>query len=197
MANNVTITGIKYGTTTITASYTDGGVTKTSSVSFSVTAIPPTLSFTANSSTLTYSGSAQTIGTISYNGDGTAYYYVQKADSQPSTPAANASGWVEITSWTRTSGGTKQLDRSQTNAGTYYVFLKATGATGGNYTGVDPKQGGNKVINKRTVNVTTAPTFVSTTLTYSGSNQTLVNSNAASTLLNLFIINSSKSIIDK
>ena len=47
MANSVTITGIKYGTTTITASYTDGGVTKTSSVSFSVAAIAPTLSFTA------------------------------------------------------------------------------------------------------------------------------------------------------
>ena len=48
MANKVTITGIKYGTTTITASYTDGGKTVTASVNnFKVTAIAPTLTFAA------------------------------------------------------------------------------------------------------------------------------------------------------
>ena len=163
MANNVTITGIKYGTTTITASYTDGGKTVTASVNnFKVTAIAPTLTFTAGTNP-TYNGSSQSLGKVSYNGDGTAYYYIQKAVSQPSTPSASASGWTKISN-----GGTI----SATDAGTYYIFLKAVGATGGNYTEVSPKQGGNNTINKRTVTVTTVPTYVQEKLTYNGSNNT-------------------------
>ena len=74
MANNVTIKGIKYGTTTITASYTDGGKTVTTSVKdFKVTAIAPALTFTAGTPP-TYNGESQSLGTVSYNGDGTAYY---------------------------------------------------------------------------------------------------------------------------
>ena len=96
MANNVTITGIKYGTTTITASYTDGGKTVTASVNnFKVTAIAPTLTFTAGTNP-TYNGSSQSLGKVSYNGDGTAYYYIQKATSQPAIPSASASGWTAI-----------------------------------------------------------------------------------------------------
>lgn len=163
MANKVTITGIKYGTTTITASYTDGGKTVTTSVNnFKVTAIAPTLTFTAGTNP-TYNGSSQSLGKVSYNGDGTAYYYIQKATSQPATPSASASGWTNISN-----GGTI----SATDAGTYYIFLKAVGATGGNYTGVEPKVGGNNTINKRTVTVTKEPKYVPEGLTYNGTNNT-------------------------
>ena len=163
MANKVTITGIKYGTTTITASYTDGGKTVTTSVNnFKVTAIAPTLTFTAGTNP-TYNGSSQSLGKVSYNGDGTAYYYIQKATSQPAIPSASASGWTAISN-----GGTI----SATDAGTYYIFLKAVGKAGGNYTEVSPKQGGNNTINKRTVTVTTVPTYVQEKLTYNGSNNT-------------------------
>lgn len=163
MANNVTITGIKYGTTTITASYTDGGKTVTASVNnFKVTAIAPTLTFTAGAN-LTYNGSSQSLGKVSYNGDGTAYYYIQKATSQPDTPSASASGWTKISN-----GGTI----SATDAGTYYIFLKAVGAAGGNYTEVSPELGGNKTIDKRVVNVTNVPAYVLEKLTYNGSNNT-------------------------
>ena len=178
MANNVTITGIKYGTTTITASYTDGGKTVTASVNnFKVTAIAPTLTFTAGTNP-TYNGSSQSLGKVSYNGDGTAYYYIQKATSQPATPSASASGWTAISN-----GGTI----SATDAGTYYIFLKAVGKTGGNYTGVEPKVGDNNTINKRTVTVTTVPTYVSAGLTYDGTNntngsdQTLITAGACGT----------------
>ena len=178
MANNVTITGIKYGTTTITASYTDGGKTVTASVNnFKVTAIAPTLTFTAGTNP-TYNGSSQSLGKVSYNGDGTAYYYIQKATSQPAIPSASASGWTAISN-----GGTI----SATDAGTYYIFLKAVGATGGNYTEVSPKQGGNNTINKRTVTVTKEPKYVSEGLTYDGTNntngsdQTLITAGACGT----------------
>lgn len=178
MANKVTITGIKYGTTTITASYTDGGKTVTASVNnFKVTAIAPTLTFAAGTPP-TYNGGQQSLGTVSYNGDGTAYYYIQKATSQPATPSASASGWTAI------SNGGKI---SAKEAGTYYIFLKAVGKAGGNYTGVEPKVGGNNTINKRTVTVTTVPTYVSAGLTYDGTNntngsdQTLITAGACGT----------------
>lgn len=178
MANKVTITGIKYGTTTITASYTDGGKTVTASVNnFKVTAIAPTLTFTAGTNP-TYNGSSQSLGKVSYNGDGTAYYYIQKATSQPATPSASASGWTAISN-----GGTI----SATDAGTYYIFLKAVGKASGNYTGVEPKVGGNNTINKRPVTVTTVPTYVSAGLTYDGTNntngsdQTLITAGACGT----------------
>ena len=139
-----TITGIKAGQTTITASYTDGGVTKTSQVTFTVNKIDASLSFAAVSGTLTYNHSAQKIGTISYTGDGTVYYLVKGNNSEPS---ASDSGWVQITSWTTTSGATKTFDVNETNAGTYYVFLKAD--TGTNYNSVPVKSGtSSKTIDK-------------------------------------------------
>ena len=172
MANNVTITGIKYGTTTITASYTDGGKTVTASVNnFKVTAIAPTLIFTAVTPSLTYNGESQSLGTVSYNGDGTAYYYIQKATSQPATPSASASGWKAISN-----GGTI----SATDAGTYYIFLKAVGKAGGNYTGVEPKVGGNNTINKRPVTVT-EPVIKTDPIKYTGSSQVLLSGNGSCT----------------
>lgn len=177
-----TITGIKAGTTTITATYTDGGVTLSSSVDFTVGKVNATLTFTPVSGTLTYNGSAQTIGKIFYDGDGTVSYAVVKATSQPSVPS---SGWTNITSgWTTVTGGKEiNISSSSGDAGTYYVFLRATEGT--NYNAVTGTAAGNKAISKRTVSVTTAPTFVSSTLTYNGTTnsngtpQTLVNNNAA------------------
>lgn len=157
-----TIKGIKVGTTTITASYTDGGVTKTAQVTnFQVTAIAPTLTFTAASGTLTYTGSAQTIGTVAYNGDGTAYYCIVTTTST-TQPSAPTSGWVRMTG--------SSVSISATNAGYHHVFLKSDAGT--NYTAVSTKYTTYKQIGKPTVNVTTAPTFVSSTLTYNGTNNT-------------------------
>lgn len=164
-----TIKGIKVGTTTITASYTDGGVTQSASVAnFQVTAIAPTLTFTAASGTLTYTGSAQTIGTVTYNGDGTAYYCVVTTTST-TQPSAPTSGWVTMTG--------SSVSISATNAGYHHVFLKSDAGT--NYTAVSTKYTTYKQIGKATVNVTTAPAYVTSTLTYNGNNQTLVQNNAA------------------
>ena len=145
-----TINGIKVGTTTITASYTDGGVTKTATASITVSAIAPTLSFTKTATDIIYDGARKAIGTVSYNGDGQAYYLVIKATSQPSTPAADATtgtGWVSVSN-----GGTVYATKSgvASGAGTYWVFLKSTAITNGNYTAVNPKYGNNKEILKAT-----------------------------------------------
>ena len=161
-----TITGIKAGTTTITASY--GG--KTATAQITVSAIAPTLTFTASSSTLTYNGSTQHIGTVSYNGDGTAYYIVSTTNS---VPAASASGWTSVTNGTT-------IKSSAATATTYYVFLKATATEGTNYIGVDPKSAGSKAIGKRTVTVT-APTVKSDTIRYTGSAQALLSGNGSCT----------------
>ena len=142
-----TITGINAGTTTITASY--GG--KTATASITVSAIAPTLSYTKASGDITYDGTRKAIGTVSYNGDGQAYYLVIKATSQPSTPAANATtgtGWVSVSN-----GGTVYATNNNvaSGAGTYWVFLKADAKSGGgNYTAVSPKYGNNKEIVKAT-----------------------------------------------
>ena len=175
-----TITGIKAGTTTITATYTDGGVTKSSSVTFTVTALTPTLTFTANSTTLYYTGSNQNIGTILYSGDGTVYYKVVKATSQPSVPT---DGWTSVainsSNWTSVSGGKQLTIQSSSNtgdAGTYYVFLKSDAGTG--YAAVAGKSAGNKAINKRTVTCT-APTVKTDTIQYTGNNQALLSGNGS------------------
>ena len=160
-----TITGIKAGTTVITASY--GGVTS-NPVNFTVNALTATLTFTS-SGTLTYNGQRRSIGTIHYTGDGTAYYYVQKATSQPSTPSASASGWVAASDGDdvfATASGTAS------GAGTYYVFLKSTAGTG--YAAINPKQGGSTTINKRTVTCT-VPTVKTDTIRYTGSAQNLLS----------------------
>jgi len=159
-----TITGIQAGTTTITASF--GG--KTSSVSFTVNAIAPSLTFTASGSTLTYNGSTQNIGTVSYTGDGTAYYIVKTSSS---VPAANDSGWTSVANGTT-------IKSSAATATTYYVFLKSSAGT--NYSAVDPKSAGSKAIGKRTVTVT-APTVKSDTIRYTGSAQALLSGNGSCT----------------
>ena len=171
-----TITGIHAGTTTITASYTIGNVTRTADAQITVSQGTAALTFEQASGTITYDGTRKSIGIVHYTGNGTAYYMVIKASSQPSTPAANASGWVEVTD-----GGTVYAtgEGVASGAGTYYVFLKATAGT--DYAAVDPKYGNNKVISKRTISVTTAPAYVTSTLKYTGSAQTLVQNNGAST----------------
>ena len=112
-----TINGIKVGSTTISASFTDGGVTKTASVNFTVKPITPTLTFSVNDTQLTYNGKNQLLGTVSYNGDGQAKYYVSTSNSAPS---ASANGWSNVPS----DGKIYAI-----NAGKYYVFLQAFGGT--------------------------------------------------------------------
>ena len=156
-----TINGIKAGTTTITASYTDGGVTKTASVSFTVNSVAATLTFAVNSTSLTYTGNAQKIGTITYTGDSSGVYYLVKTNN--STPAANDSGWTKITSWTSTSGETKTFNVNQTNAGTYYVFLKADAGTSYNAVSIKLGNSTGKAIAKASQS---APTVTGNTTTY-------------------------------
>ena len=137
-----TITGIKAGKTSIIASYTDGGVTKTASVNFTVKPIAPTLTFSVNDTPLTYNGNNQLLGTVSYNGDGQAKYYVSTSNSAPS---ASADGWSNVPS----DGKIYAI-----NARTYYVFLQASAGT--NYTAVTVKSGNTtgKEISKKAVTYT-------------------------------------------
>lgn len=137
-----TIKGIKAGKTSIIASYTDGGVTKTASVNFTVNPIAPTLTFSVNGTQLTYNGNNQLLGTVSYNGDGQAKYYVSTSNSAPS---ASADGWKNVPS----DGKIYAI-----NAGTYYVFLQASAGT--NYTAVTVKSGNTtgKEISKKAVTYT-------------------------------------------
>ena len=93
----------------------------------------PTLSFTASSSTLTYNGSTQNIGTISYTGDGTFYYAVSTSTTVPT------SGWTSATSGTT-------IKSSAATATTYYVYLKSDAGT--NYAAVSGANKGNKAIGK-------------------------------------------------
>ena len=157
------ITGINAGTTTITATY--GG--KSAEATITVNSIVPTLSFTVNSATLTYDGTPKVLGSVSYDGDGTAYYIVSTSNTVPST---NDPGWSAVPS---------NNEITYTGAGTYYVHLKATAGT--NYSDVSPKIGNNdgKQISKRTVTVT-APAFVSGTLTYDGTPQTIASGGSCS-----------------
>ena len=144
-----TITGINVGSTQITATY--GGVT---SNAVTVTVGQGTGFLTATTTNRTYTGSAQTIATIATNsGD----YYFGLGSSTTSGPS----------SW-----GSKNTALSATNAGTYYVWAKCDAST--NYNAVSAKYIGTVTISKRSVTVT-APTWVSDTLTYSGSAQNLIN----------------------
>ena len=118
----------------------------------------PNLSFTVVSGTLTYNGSTQNIGTVSYDGDGQAYYMVK---TNSSVPAANASGWVAVSDNT-------QISSSAAGVATYYVFLKATAGT--NYNAVNPKSGGNKAISRATATLTVTAVGA---IYYNGSTQVL------------------------
>lgn len=109
----------------------------------------PTLTFAAVSGTLYYNRSTQTIGTVTYTGDGTAYYIVSTTNS---VPGASATGWTAI-------ANNGSVPSSAATATTYYVFLKSTAGT--NYAAVNPKSGGNKAISKQTPVVSTNPTKVS------------------------------------
>ena len=141
-----TITGIKVGQTTITATY--GGVTS-NSVTFTVTSIDASLTFAVNTTSLTYDGNEKILGTVIYNGDGQAKYYVSTSNSAPS---ASASGWVNCTDGTYVKA---------TNAGTYYVFLQA--AAGTNYNAVAVKAGN-----------TTGKQIAQKAVTYKADNQSWV-----------------------
>ena len=105
-----TIRGVKAGTTTISASYTDGGVTKTASVNFTVSQATGYL--TATTTNREYNGNPQTIATIATNsGD----YYFGFGSSTTSGPS----------SW-----GSKNTALSVKDAGTYYVWAKCDANTG-------------------------------------------------------------------
>ena len=154
-----TIKGIKAGTTTIIASYTDGGVTKTASVSFTVSQATGYL--TASTTNRTYNGSPQTIATIATNsGD----YYFGLGSSTTSGPS----------SW-----GSKNTELSVTDAGTYYVWAKCDANTG-YYNAVSAKYIGTVTVSQRTVTVT-APTIKTDPIRYTGSSQSLLSANGSCT----------------
>lgn len=145
------IRGIQTGSTTLRVTYQG---TTSSNVTINVQGATPVLTFTATSSTLTYTGSSQVIGTVFYSGDGTVSYAIVKATSQPSVPT---SGWTDVAInsnlWTSVTGG-KQLNISATDAGTHYVFLKS--AAGTNYVALSGRAAGSKQINKANNTVTYA-----------------------------------------
>lgn len=108
----------------------------TDSVTFEINKKTPTLTFAPVSGTLTYNGSTQDIGTITYDGDGTFQYAVTTSNTKPST------GWT-----TATSGTT--IKSSAATATTYYVWLKS--AAGTNFAASDPSSNkGTKAIDKAT-----------------------------------------------
>lgn len=127
----------------------------TGSYTLTINAIAPTLTFTAVSGTLTYNGSQQNIGTVNYNGDGTAEYVVSTSTTAPS------SGWATVTNGTT-------IKSSAAGAGTYYVYLRSSAGT--NYTAVTAKNAGNKEIGKADGSFTWT---AAGTLTYNGSTQTI------------------------
>ena len=153
-----TITGLNVGNTTITAYYTDGGVTKSSSINFTVTQADGFL--TATTTNRTFNGSNQTIATIATN-SGTYYFGLgSSTTSQPS-------------SW-----GNANTDLQAKNAGTYYVWGKCDAST--NYNAVAPKYIATVTIAKREVAVT-APSINSTTLTYNKQAQNLTTGGSCGT----------------
>ena len=119
----------------------------------------PTLTFNASSSTLTYNGSTQNIGTISYTGDGTFYYVVSTSTTVPTT------GWTSASS-----GAT--IKSSAATAATYYVYLKSDAGT--NYVAVSAASKGSKAIGKATPTLT----LTGTTITYDGSSTATVKASA-------------------
>ena len=154
-----TIKGIKAGTTSIIASYTDGGVTKTASVNFTVSQATGYL--TATTANKSYNGDYQTIATIATNsGD----YYFGLGSSTTSGPS----------SW-----GSKNTALSVKDAGTYYVWAKCDANTG-YYNAVSAKYIGTVNVSQRTVTVT-APTIKTDTIRYTGSSQLLLSANGSCT----------------
>ena len=159
--------GQRAGSHSITVSY--GG--KTTTGTLVVNKIDPVLQFLPRQSEITYNGIARVIGCLEYTGDGEASYYVVKATSQPSVPAANASGWeygesVPFTcldpstfeeyyfdreTVTSTGGGyVVTPNGTPAGAGTYYVFVKSTEGT--SYNAVSPKYAGSYTIGKANQN---------------------------------------------
>ena len=128
----------------------------TGSYTLKINAIAPTLTFTPVSGNLTYNGSQQNIGTVNYNGDGTAEYVVSTSTTAPS------SGWASVTNGTT-------IKSSAAGAGTYYVYLKSSAGT--NYTAITAKNAGSKEISKASGSFTWTAT--SGTITYNGSAQTI------------------------
>ena len=154
------LTGRKdYGTTTVyayfvptdTTNYNSLGSSSNDHTSASVTISKATGYLTATVNTpLTYSGSAQTIATISTN---SGSYYFGFGSSTTSAP----------TTW-----GTANKALTTTNAGTYYVWAKCDAAT--NYNAVSQKYIGTVVINKATPTLTLSGSSVTygTTATVTG-----------------------------
>ena len=93
--------------------------------------------------TIYYNGSTQVLGTINYNGDGTAYYIVSTSTT---TPSASDSGWTPLLS----SG--QNVSSTEATAQNYYIYLRSTQGT--NYNAVNPKRAATKAISKATPGIT-------------------------------------------
>ena len=109
---------------------------------------------------MTYSGSAQDIGTISYSGDGKFSYVVSTSTTAPST------GWNEASSGTT-------IKSSASTATTYYVYLKSTAGT--NYAAASATSKGSKAIGKATPTLT----LTGSEITYDGSSTATVKASAS------------------
>ena len=124
-----TIKGIKAGTTTITASYTDGGVTKTASVNFTVKKIAGSSGTVSNPASQVYKDGTQTPYSFQLGisgATGTVTY---------PTSITVKNGSTTITGWSCNSSGVLTVPYTQ-GAGTYTVTGDITVAESTNYIGV-------------------------------------------------------------
>ena len=113
---------------------------------------------------LTYDGNPKDLVTTGTATNGTMKYYVSTTNS---TPVTTADGWTTTVP-------------TGTNAGDYYVwyYAKSNDADNINDSEVTAIEGGKVSIVKGASTVTTAPTLVTTDLTYNGSAQALAENGA-------------------
>ena len=124
-----TITGIKAGTTRITASYTEGGITKTSYVDFTVSKIAGSSGSVVNPNSQAYKDGTQTNYSFQLGisgATGTVTY--------PTTITVKK-GSTTVTGWSCNSSGVLTVPYTQ-GAGTYTVTGNITVAESDNYNAV-------------------------------------------------------------
>lgn len=124
-----TIKGIKVGTTTISASYTDGGVTKTASVNFTVKKIAGSSGTVSNPASQPYKDGTQTNYSFQLGisgATGTVTY---------PTSITVKNGSTTITGWSCNSSGVLTVPYTQ-GVGTYTVTGNITVAESTNYNAV-------------------------------------------------------------